>query len=148
MAGIPVTHRGAASSFAVVTATLAEGRSNDLRAAAVAVDTLVVLMAAARLEQVCEEVISAGRSPSTPAAVVERASTPGQRVVTGTLRTLPGLARVAGIAAPATLVIGEVVRIGEELAAASAGDEKDPSVPEALAAVRLLDQEPTHGIIR
>src|SRR5437016_7152134 len=67
VAGIPVTHRGVASSFAVVTATLADGERNDLRAAATAVDTLVVLMAAGRLDSICADLVAGGLDGSTPA---------------------------------------------------------------------------------
>jgi uroporphyrin-III C-methyltransferase len=125
-AGIPLTHRGVASSFAVVTATLADGEAKDLRAVAAAVDTLVVLMAAARLEEVCAEAISAGRPPSTPAAVIERATTSRQRTVVATLGTLPSMARAQGIGAPATLVIGEVVRTAEVLGTSPASDDRAP----------------------
>jgi len=111
LAGIPVTHRGVASSFAVTTATLTDGGSNDLRRLSMAADTLVVLMAAARLEEVCGEVISAGRPGRTPAAVVEEAGTPRQRTIIATLATLPRIARLAGVGPPATLVIGDVVAI-------------------------------------
>jgi uroporphyrin-III C-methyltransferase len=118
LAGIPVTHRGAATSFAVLTATVAGGDANDLRAAATAVDTLVVLMAAGRLAAVCDEVIAAGRAPSTPAAVVERAGTGAQRSVVATLETIAEEASLAEIEAPATLVIGPVVATGAQVMAA------------------------------
>ena len=117
LAGIPVTHRGVASSFAVVTATLAGGQAGELRAAAAAVDTLVVLMAAARLEAVCGEIVAAGRAADTPAAVVEQAGTLHQRVISGTVASLPGLARAADVQAPATLVVGRVVELAAGLAA-------------------------------
>jgi hypothetical protein len=125
-AGIPLTHRGMASSFAVVTATLADGEAKDLRAVAAAVDTLVVLMAAARLEEVCAEAIAAGRPPSAPAAVIEHATTARQRTVVATLGTLPSMARAQGIGPPATLVVGEVVRTAEVLGTSSASDGRAP----------------------
>jgi uroporphyrin-III C-methyltransferase len=121
-AGIPLTHRGVASSLAVVTATLADGAANDLSLVAAAVDTLVVLMAAARLDDVCGGIVAAGRGASTPAAIVEWASTPGQRTVLATLGTLPGVARAADIRAPATLIVGDVVRLAEVLAGEATRD--------------------------
>lgn len=127
--GIPVTHRGLARSFAVLTATGAGGEGVDLAPIATAVDTLVVLMAAARLEATCRSLIEAGRSPEEPAAVVSWATTPRQRIAFGTLRTLPTLARAAGIRAPATLVVGEVVRVAMELQALA-----EPGAPGDLGA--------------
>jgi len=116
LAGIPVTHRGLSAGFAVVTATLANGRGTDLRALATAVDTLVILMGVRRLREVCAELVAAGRSPSTPAAIVERASTSDQRKVLGALADLPDLADAEGIAAPATLIVGEVAALAGRLA--------------------------------
>jgi uroporphyrin-III C-methyltransferase len=115
-AGIPVTHRGLAHGYAVVTASVAHGDEVDLARIATAVDTLVVLMAATKLDQVCHELIEAGRHPGDPAAIVQWATTREQRAVTGTLQDLPTLARAAAIGPPATLVIGEVAALSEELA--------------------------------
>jgi siroheme synthase len=114
-AGIPLTNRGLASSFAVVTANLAGGEPQDLRRLATAVDTLVVLMAAERLAEVCTSLVEAGRPADQPAALIEWATTSRQRSVVGALGTLPELARAAGIGPPATLVIGRVVSLSEEL---------------------------------
>ncbi len=114
-AGIPLTHRGLARSFAVVTASGAGGEAVDLAPVARGADTLVVLMAAARLEETCRALVAAGRPPSEPAAVVSWATTPRQRTVLGTLEGLPALARAAGIHAPATLVVGEVVGVAAAL---------------------------------
>ncbi|GIV00547.1 MAG: hypothetical protein KatS3mg014_2162 [Actinomycetota bacterium] len=119
-AGIPVTHRGLARSFAVVTATGAGGEAVDLARLATAADTLVVLMAAARLEATCRALVEAGRPASDPAAVVSWATTPAQRTVIGSLGALPELARAAGVEAPATLVVGEVVGVAAELQALAA----------------------------
>lgn len=132
-AGIPVTHRGLARSFAVVTATGAGGEAVDLAPLARAVDTLVVLMAAARLEPTCRALVEAGRRAEEPAAVVSWATTPRQRTVIGTLAGLPALARAAGIEAPATLVVGEVVGVAAELEALAALGERSPAA-RALAA--------------
>ncbi len=114
-AGIPVTHRGMAQSFAVVTASAAPGRNVDLGRVATATDTLVVLMAAAGLPRVCRELIAAGRPRSQPAAVVQWAATSAQRSVHGALEDLPTRARVAGIGPPATLVVGDVAGLAGDL---------------------------------
>ncbi len=115
-AGIPVTHRGLAQSFAVVTGSTAHGDTVDLARVATATDTLVVLMAAGKLERTCAELVAAGRGAAEPAAIVQWAATPEQRTVIGTLDTLPALALEARIGPPATLVVGAVAALGRELA--------------------------------
>ena len=115
-AGIPVTYRGLARSFAVVTASSAHGDEVDLKVVAAATDTLVLMMAAGRLDEVCARLIQAGRDVATPAAIVQWATTPEQRSVAGTLETLPTLARAASIGPPATLVVGDVAALTGELA--------------------------------
>jgi uroporphyrin-III C-methyltransferase len=115
-AGIPVTHRGIAQSFAVVTGSTAHGDTVDLARVATATDTLVVLMAAGKLERTCAELVAAGREAAEPAAIVQWAATPEQRTVIGTLETLPALARGARIGPPATLIVGAVAALGRELA--------------------------------
>jgi len=115
-AGIPVTHRGLARSFAVVTATGADGSDVDLRRIATAVDTLVVLMAAARLDRTCSALIEAGRTPGDPAALIGWATTSSQRVVTAKLADLPATAHAAGLRPPVTLVVGPVAALADDLA--------------------------------
>ena len=118
--GVPVTHRDVARSLAVVTASTAHGDDVDLSTVATAVDTLVLLMAAGRLEQTCEALVAAGRDPATPATIVQWATTDDQRSVTGDLASLPALARAASIGPPATLVVGDVVGVARAVAAATA----------------------------
>jgi uroporphyrin-III C-methyltransferase/precorrin-2 dehydrogenase/sirohydrochlorin ferrochelatase len=115
-AGIPVTHRHVAQSFAVVTGSTAHGDEVDLARVATATDTLIVLMAAGKLANTCEELIAAGRPAAEPAAIVQWAATPEQRSVVGTLGDLPTLAAVATIGPPATLVVGAVAALAHELA--------------------------------
>jgi uroporphyrinogen III methyltransferase/synthase len=115
-AGIPLTHRGLGSSFAVVTASLANGERQHLERMATAVDTLVVLMAAGKLEEVCTALVEAGRSPAELAAVIASATTEEQRTVTATLEDLPALARAADIQPPATLVVGRVASLARAIA--------------------------------
>jgi uroporphyrin-III C-methyltransferase len=110
-AGIPVTHRGLARSFTVVTGSTAHGEDLDLREVATATDTLVVLMAAGRLAWTCAELIAAGRPADEPAAIVQWAWTPEQRTMVGTLADLPTLAEAANIGPPATLVVGAVAAL-------------------------------------
>jgi siroheme synthase len=74
-------------------------------------DTLVVLMAAGRLAQTCEDLIAAGRPADEPAAIVQWAWTADQRSVVGTLADLPILAKAASIGPPATLIVGVVASL-------------------------------------
>jgi uroporphyrin-III C-methyltransferase/precorrin-2 dehydrogenase/sirohydrochlorin ferrochelatase len=108
LAGIPLTLRGVAASFAVTTARRADGALHDFRDLA-GVDTLVVMMVVKSLGAVADQLVAAGRSADCPAAVVEAASTPRQRVVRGALRTIARRSRAAGVEGPALLVVGEVV---------------------------------------
>jgi uroporphyrin-III C-methyltransferase len=117
-AGIPLTHRGLSSSAAVVSASQAGGRPADLRRLATAADTLVVLMAAERLGEVCAALVAAGRPADQPAAVVSWATTSAQRSLVGTLAGLAG----AEVDPPATLIAGPVVALAEELAWFAPGD--------------------------
>lgn len=123
-AGIPLTHRDAARSFAVVTGSQAHGEDTlDLERMATATDTLVVLMAAGALPETCARLVAAGRDPETPAAIVQWAWTDDQRSVAGTLADLPTLAAVAAIGPPATLVVGEVVALANPPSVRSRTDE-------------------------
>jgi uroporphyrin-III C-methyltransferase len=113
-AGIPLTHRGVASGFAVVTGhCLGEDRVDW--AALARVDTLVVLMGAARLSAIARLLLEHGRPAGEPVAVVERGTLPDSRTWIGTLAEL-ATAEDLDLQSPATLVVGEVVRVRESLA--------------------------------
>lgn len=109
-AGVPVTHRGAARNFAVVTArTGASDEPTALDYAALArLDTLVVLMGRAALREVTTELIRAGRDAGTPAACVQNATTTAQRVVAADLGGIAERADAAELEAPMVLIVGEV----------------------------------------
>jgi uroporphyrin-III C-methyltransferase len=110
-AGIPVTARGVARSFAVVTGRTADGETDP--APLVGIDTIVVLMGRAGLARFAERLIAAGRDPATPAACVQSATTPAQRVVVATLATIAAAAERDGIESPVVTVIGEVAAQAE-----------------------------------
>ena len=119
---IPVTHRGIASSFAVITGhedPTKPGQSVDWSRMATAADTLIVLMGVGHLEELARAIIEGGRSPSTPAALVHAATTPRQRVVTAALETIAEVARASSIGAPSLLVVGDVVGLQSRIAAAA-----------------------------
>ncbi len=111
-AGIPLTHRRIARSFAVVTASTAHAEDTvDISRMATATDTLVVLMAAGKLPETCATLVLAGRPATTPAAIVQWAWTDDQRIVIGTLADIATLAAAVNVGPPATLVVGEVVTL-------------------------------------
>ncbi len=109
-AGIPVTDRRYVRSFVVVTARTARDSPApplDFNALA-AIDTVVVLMGKAKLGELTRSLIDAGRNPSTPAACIEWATTPRQRVTVATLGTLATQVDRDGLQAPVVTVIGQV----------------------------------------
>ncbi|MFO0830045.1 MAG: uroporphyrinogen-III C-methyltransferase [Phycisphaerales bacterium] len=108
LAGVPVTERGVARSFAVVTARGGEGLpdAEPDYAALARIDTVVVLMGRERLDAIAARLVDAGKPSDTPAIVVERASWPDERRVSSTLGTIADAANSARIAAPAVLVVG------------------------------------------
>jgi len=114
-AGIPVTHRGMARNFAVLTANEEAEGSIPWDQMATGPDTLVLMMGVRALRRVAERLIAKGRDPQTPAAVVEWGTLPRQRVVTGPLEKIGELASDAGIRPPATTYIGEVVKLRDTI---------------------------------
>jgi uroporphyrin-III C-methyltransferase len=115
-AGIPLTHREHASSVVFATGHCREGGAGpDWEALARPRQTAVIYMGLGALPTICRQLVAHGMEPDTPAAVVEQATTPRQRVVCGTLLTLPVLAAAQDIAAPALIVVGEVVRMHSTL---------------------------------
>jgi uroporphyrin-III C-methyltransferase / precorrin-2 dehydrogenase / sirohydrochlorin ferrochelatase len=118
LAGIPVTHRGLASSFLVVSGHDVEAFSSATSGLAPRGVTLVVLMGLARVAALARRLLDRGWIGETPAAVIVDASSSGQRVWRGTLGELAGGAPddvVAGAGAPGTIVVGEVVSLAEAL---------------------------------
>jgi uroporphyrin-III C-methyltransferase len=116
-AGIPVTHREFASSVVLVTGHRRD--DPDLReldwGALARIDTIVFFMGVATLGEIARRLVENGRSSDTPAAVIQLAYWPDERVVVGPLGELPALARAAGIRPPATIVVGDVVKLRERL---------------------------------
>ena len=117
-AGIPLTHRKLASSFAVITGhEEAEKKESSLPWAelATAVDTLVVLMGVKSLPQIVQQLLSAGRSPETPVALIRQGTTEEQHTIIGTLTDIVAKAEAVKLAPPVVTVIGEVVKLREQL---------------------------------
>jgi uroporphyrin-III C-methyltransferase / precorrin-2 dehydrogenase / sirohydrochlorin ferrochelatase len=108
-AGIPVTHRGVARGFTVVTG------HDELPAVPPGTDhTVVLLMGVGRLARSVRSLLETGRPASCPVAVVERGFLPDQRVTFGTLADIAELAREVGVENPAVVVVGDVVRLSPD----------------------------------
>lgn len=128
-AGIPLTHRDVAHSCVFVTGHLRDGALDlDWNALARPGQTLVFYMGVGQLAAICRELANHGLSADMPAAVIENATSPAQRVITGTLQTLAHVARAASVKPPALIVIGEVVRMRHRLEQTSRAAPAKPSV--------------------
>ena len=119
-AGVPVTHRGIATSFAVVTGHEAHDKSDDSFArtnwqALSAIPTLVVLMGMSHLAEIATRLQAAGRAADTPAIAIHRGATAQQKVVTATLGTISDAVQSASLTSPAVIVIGEVASLHSQL---------------------------------
>jgi uroporphyrin-III C-methyltransferase len=117
-AGIPVTHRGLASSFAVVTGHEcgAGDERVDWARLATAVDTLVVLMGVSALPRITRALLDHGRAPDTPVALVRWGTTARQVTLGGRLADIAARAAAAQLESPVVIVIGAVAALGERLA--------------------------------
>ena len=112
-ARIPLTHRDWASTATLVTGHEGEAKDGapvDWNAVAGVGGTIVILMGIATLPTICERLIAAGRPSSEPVAVIERATWPEERVISGTLADIADTAERIGVRNPAVVVVGPVVR--------------------------------------
>ncbi|MFA6921474.1 MAG: siroheme synthase CysG [Gallionella sp.] len=115
-AGIPLTHRDYAQSCLFVTGHLKDGTMNlDWDALARPKQTVVVYMGLHGLNTLCADLVAHGMPESTPIAIVQQGTTRNQRVITGTLSTLPGIAAIEKPQAPTLIIIGGVVTLREKL---------------------------------
>ena len=130
--GIPVTHRGLAQGFTVVSGHLPPGHPGsdvDWVALARSGTTLVVMMGVLRLPEICAALLEAGMPTDTPAATVENAALPEQRVIRGTVADLAEKCVQAGIQPPATTVIGAVAELDLHTAASPHPDHTLGQLP-------------------
>ncbi|MGI6435194.1 MAG: uroporphyrinogen-III C-methyltransferase [Syntrophomonadaceae bacterium] len=117
-AGIPVTHRDATSSFAVITGhekpdkTISSIHWDKI---STGIGTLVFLMGVENLPAICHELVSNGRDPHTPIALIRWGTLPQQEVLTGTLENIVEKVKAAAFKPPAVIVVGEVVQLREQL---------------------------------
>jgi uroporphyrin-III C-methyltransferase len=116
-AGIPLTHRNYAQACVFVTGHLKDGSMNlDWPGLARRRQTVVIYMGLHGLPVLCGKLIEHGLPSDWPAAIVQQGTTPRQRTVTGTLATLPELAKAAHLKAPTLIIVGEVVGLHDKLA--------------------------------
>ncbi len=115
-AGIPITHRDYTASVAFLTGhedPTKENSNIDWSKLATGAGTLVIYMGIKNLPIIVSNLITHGRDPKTPVAVVRWASTPEQRSVVGTLETIADVVKDAGITPPSLIIVGEVVKLKE-----------------------------------
>lgn len=117
-AGIPVTHREFNTAFTIATGHEDPTKPESTIDWAKLADphrTLVLLMAMGNLDAIARRLMEHGLSDDTPVAVIQDGTRPTQRTAVGTLETIAAVARSAGLAAPAIVIVGEVVTLREEL---------------------------------
>ena len=117
-AGIPVTHRNLASSFAVVTGHEDPSKASSSIAwerLATGVDTLVFLMGMENLPKIVAKLLEHGRPPNTPIAVIKDGTSPEQKTIVGSLKDIEDKVKERRLGPPAVIVVGEVVRLREKL---------------------------------
>ena len=114
-AGIPLTHRGRASSFAVVSGHNASRAAVDWAGVVRAADTLVILMGLGNLAVIMDRLLEGGCEPERPVALIQAGTRSRQQVVAGTVGTIVALGRQANLTSPVTIVVGVVVRLAEQL---------------------------------
>ncbi len=135
-AGMPLTHRDLSSSVAVVTGSRVREITATSISANLSADTIVILMGVTHLREIAVDLIAAGRSIETPAAVIRWGTYEGQLTVTGTLGTIAADALNAGMRPPAVIVVGEVVKLRERLKwfeqTSEGFDEKELEAPLTL----------------
>ncbi len=127
-AGIPLTHRDYAQACVFVTGHLKDGTMNlDWEALARPRQTVVVYMGLLGLPLLCQQLAKHGLPATTPAAVVQQGTTREQRVVAGTLETLPLDTFKAGVKPPTLIIIGEVVKLRQQLAWFEPQPDREPA---------------------
>ncbi|MFS0645809.1 uroporphyrinogen-III C-methyltransferase [Siminovitchia sp. 179-K 8D1 HS] len=117
-AGIPVTHRDHASSFAIVTGHGRAEKQQDhihWKALAEGIDTIAFYMSVGNLTYICKQLIENGKNPDTPAALIEWGTMEKQRTVTGCLRNIAELGEQENIQHPAIFLVSETVQLREKI---------------------------------
>lgn len=117
-AGIPVTHRDYASSFAIVTGHGREDKQTDTinwGALANGIDTIAFYMGIKNLPYICEKLIEHGKSPDTPVSIIQWGTTTSQVTITGNLETIVEEVKRNNITHPAIVLVGQVVELRDKI---------------------------------
>ncbi|WP_100331249.1 uroporphyrinogen-III C-methyltransferase [Bacillus xiapuensis] len=117
-AGIPVTHRDHASSFAIVTAHGRAEKEQDFvnwKALAEGIDTIAFYMGVGNLSRISQQLMAYGRSPSTPVAIIEWGTTNQQRTIIAELATIEQQAKEQQVESPAIILVGNVVELRKSI---------------------------------
>jgi uroporphyrin-III C-methyltransferase/precorrin-2 dehydrogenase/sirohydrochlorin ferrochelatase len=128
-AGVPVSHRGIAQEFHVVSAHAAPGDPDstvDWESLGRSQGTLVLLMAVERMHLITDTLMRYGRSSDTPVAVIQDGTLPDQRTLTATLGSVVAAMAADGVRPPAIIVVGEVVHVAREIDSLRANMGRDP----------------------
>lgn len=131
--GVPLTHRDHTS---VVTFTTGHDVLKIDWTKVGTSETLVIFMGLSHFDEIAAKILEGGRTPSTPAMAVRWGTRPDQEVIEGTLATLPGLIHERGLKPPATIIVGEVVRLREKLS----WFEKLPLFGKKIVVTRAVEQ--------
>lgn len=131
-AGIPLTHRDYAQSCIFVTGHLKDGSVDlDWQALARPHQTIVIYMGLLGLPVLCRQLIAHGLPAGMPAAIVQQGTTHQQRVLVGSLETLPNLTVPANLTPPTLIIVGEVVKLHQKLAWFEPGSDLCADTPVA-----------------
>jgi uroporphyrin-III C-methyltransferase len=114
-AGIPVTHRGCAASFAVVTGHDASDSTVKWSSLVHSIDTLVILMGLSNLAAIMNRLLESGCEGQRPVTLIQSGTRKGQVVINGTVGTIGALASHAKLRSPVTIVVGAVARLAQQL---------------------------------
>ncbi len=136
-AGIPLTHRDHAHACQFITAHDKDGLcGHDWNALVRPQQTLVIYMGLLALRTLCPRLVEHGMDPDTPAALIEKGATPEQRVLVGTVATLPEIAARHEPGSPAVVIVGDVVRLRATLGDVNAATADDASAVRAAPEAR------------
>lgn len=115
-AGIPLTHRDHAQTCLFTTGHLKDGSLDlDWQSLARPNQTVVIYMGLGALSEIAQKLVQHGLPANMPAAIIEKGTTRQQRVITGTLDTLPDLVRTLGLKSPCLIIVGQVVALNKQL---------------------------------
>ena len=132
-AGIPLTHRDHAQACVFVTGHGKNGTVDlDWRSLAQPNQTIAIYMGLRNLEPLMQQLVASGASPDLPAAIVDNATRPNQRVIVGTLSDLAAKARAAELRGPSVVIVGTVVTLHDKLASSAARAALHAPAPKAL----------------